>query len=212
MSAENTSDLFARRATRRASIREMEANWGMVFGAPARSPNLYPVDCSSYRSGEDVETPPWHKVDTGTAGQTTSSMGYPASHWPQCPVEGHTTCFQGTVYYYASTYPGRQQRELLEQGGVGADFFDYGNPPPAIWAALYRVLRNVIEQNDLNIIYSYRFNHCPRRRAEIVGEQEEEEEALRQGMANLGIENADGNMSNIDAVMSDWGFADELRS
>jgi hypothetical protein len=45
------------------------------------------------------------------------------------------------VYYYANSYPGRQQRKLLEQGGFGADFFEFGNPPPAVWAAVWRVLQ-----------------------------------------------------------------------
>jgi len=63
----------------------------------------------------------------------------------------------------------------------------------------------VIEKRDLDLVYEYRLNHCPRRRKEIVAATlqgvEGEAAALRLRMAKLGIDHRDDGMGRIDVVM-----------
>lgn len=89
---------------------------------------------------------------------------------------------------------------LLEQGGFGADFFEYGNPPPAVWAAVWRVMGGRIEKRDLDLVFEYRMNHCPRRRGEIVAGVEADEALVRGRMADLGI-GEEGEWGGIDGVV-----------
>ena len=159
------SDLYARRAIRRACIQELQAKRGLTGpGAPQSHSNQQPSCPDAYHSS--AQTTPAYADP-----KPQSHTSLPAFVWPKCPVEGHTSCYNGSVFYYADSEQGRQQRELLEQSGFGADFFDYGNPPPAIWAAVLRVMEGRISKPDLNILYMYRFNHCPSRRREILEER-----------------------------------------
>ena len=162
------SDLFARRAIRRACIQKMQAKRGLTGpGAPQSYFNQYPPCSDPYRSSAQTT---YAYADL----KPQSNTPLPAFVWPECPVEGHTRCYHGSVFYYADSEQGRQQRELLEQSGFGADFFDYGNPPPAVWAALLRVLEGRISMPDLDLLYRYRYNHCPKRREEILQAELEE--------------------------------------
>ena len=167
------SDLLARRAIRRAYIQEMQAKRGLTGpGAPPSHSGQHPSCPHPYCSSAQTINP---QNQSYTDLKPQSRTPLPAFVWPKCPVEDHTRCYDGSVFYYADSEQGRQQRELLEESGFGAGFFGYGNPPPAVWAAVLRVLEGRITGPDIDLLYAYRFNHCPVRRREILEERWEAE-------------------------------------
>ena len=192
------SDLFDRRAAQRAQLRKIDTEAGVW--EPKGTPLLAPVQFNNYHPKENVIL--IHDI-------APQRSPYPSTSWPDCPVDGHDKCFHGEVYYYADVDPGRQQVEMLRKSGFGAEFFDCGNPPPNVWAALLDVCEGRVTEQALNMLYAYRFNHCPRRRRQIIEERlkSEREEAIRRRREAIGLlEHAqERRLANIDAVMSEQG-------
>lgn len=192
MPERRVSNLFARRCATRDSRRETEARDGAVSGVSEPLPSLPPV----YGKPYDLAYEP-HQVMGDTKSHALDTQPTPAQpkleldRWPRCPVDGHTKCFDGKVYFWSKSFPGKQQKDLLKHGDLGDDFFNGGNPPPEVWAALYRTMNCDLGQErkeDTKLVYAYRISHCPQRRAEILGlkmDQDQEEEGTRLQKAKL---------------------------
>ena len=199
------SELYLRRAVRRAYIRAIEADWGVVVDEPGMpSPMIKPLQLSQV---SQIKTNHSNKHAMAQANipfpskEKAMVLEQGAFRWPACPVQERHQC--PGRYFHADQYPNQQQNAMLAQEGFG-NFWEGGNPPPAIWAAFYRVLNGDKEPVWLNLIYAYRFHHCPMRRAELLQakkSQVNEEELLRKVKEmNLG-QDADVEMGGIDAVM-----------
>ena len=184
------SDLYLRRAVRRAHIRALQADWSMVPDAGMASPMIRPLDLSRREARV-----PFSSNET--------------SRWPICPISYvHGACPRheaesGALFFYAKQYPSPEQSEMLAQKGY-SDFFEGGNPPPSIWAAFYRVLIGEKDPVFWHMVYAYRFHHCPSYREGLLQARQDrmdEEELLRKtGQMSLD-QNADMEMGGMETTV-----------